>query len=81
LLIEWYILDSIIEFNDRLAKILRFSKLKLFKHKLGDIKWFIAKEFWSMMWQLIFVIDDIIVILYKFNYTINQAKNIDKQLI
>ena len=34
-----------------------------------------------MMQQLVFVVDGIIVMLHKPNYTINQAKNMDKQLV
>jgi hypothetical protein len=81
LLIEWCGPNGIIEFDDRLAKIPRFPELKLFKHGLGDIKRFTAEEFRSMIRQLVFVIDGIIVMLYKSNYTINQAKNMDKQLV
>ncbi|PKY60677.1 hypothetical protein RhiirA4_431298 [Rhizophagus irregularis] len=58
LLAEWCGSDGVIEFDDRLAKIPRFSGLKLFKHGLGNIKRFTAEEFRSMMRQLVFVVDE-----------------------
>ena len=81
LLTEWCGSNGVIEFDNRLAKIPRFSGLKLFKHGLGNIKRFTADEFRAMMRQLVFVIDGIIITLHKANYTKNQAKNMDKQLV
>ncbi|CAG8788346.1 24270_t:CDS:2 [Dentiscutata erythropus] len=81
LLKEWCGLAEIAEFDIRLAKILQFPGLKLFNKGLGNIKRFTATEFCAMMQQLVFVIDGIIVKLYKDIYTTNQAKNMNKQLV
>jgi hypothetical protein len=81
LLKEWCGTDGITEFDNRLGKIPRFSGLKLFKNGLDNIKRFTAEEFRVMMRQLVFVVDGIILTLYKPNHTINQAKNIDKDLV
>jgi hypothetical protein len=34
-----------------------------------------------MMWQLVFVVDGIIIKLHKPNYSIYQANNMEKQLV
>ena len=81
LLKEWCGTDGIAEFDDRLEKIPRFSGLKLFKHGLGNIKWFTADEFRAMMRQLVFIVDGIIITLHKPDYTVNQTKYMDKQLV
>src|SRR5256885_657948 len=81
LLKEWYGTDGVIEFNNRLGKISRFLDLKLFKHGLGNIKRFTADEFRAIMQQLVFIVDGIIIALHKSDYTINQAKYMDKQLV
>ena len=81
LLEEWCGTDGVAEFDDRLGKILRFPGLKLFKHGLGNIKRFTADEFRAMMWQLVFIVDGIIITLHKPDYTVNQAKYMDKQLV
>jgi len=81
LLKEWCGTDGVAEFDDRLGKILRFSGLKLFKHGLGNIKRFTADEFRAMMRQLVFIVDGIIITLHKPDYTVNQAKYMDKQLV
>ena len=81
LLKGWCGLDGVVEFDERLGKIPRFPGLKLFKNGLGNIKRFTADEFRSMMRQLIFVIDGIVKTLHKSDYTINQAKNMDKKLV
>ena len=81
LLKEWCGTDGIAEFDDRLGKILRFPGLKLFKHGLGNIKRFTADEFRAMMRQLVFIVDGIIITLHKPDYTVNQAKYMDKQLV
>lgn len=81
LLKEWCGTDGIIEFDNRLGKIPRFSGLKLFKNGLNNIKRFTAEEFCAMMRQLVFVVDGIIITLHKPNHTMNQAKNIDKNLV
>ena len=81
LLKEWCGTDGIIEFDNRLGKIPRFSGLKLFKNGLNNIKRFTAEEFRAMMRQLVFVVDGIIITLHKPNHTMNQAKNIDKNLV
>jgi len=38
LLKKWYGTDGITEFDNQLGKIPYFSGLKLFKHRLGNIK-------------------------------------------
>ena len=81
LLKEWCGTDGVAEFDDRLGKILHFSGLKLFKHGLGNIKRFTADEFRAMMRQLVFIVDGIIITLHKPDYTVNQAKYMDKQLV
>ncbi len=81
LLKEQYGSNGVTEFDNRLGKIPRFPGLKLFKHGLGNIKRFTAEEFRAMMRQLVFVVDGIIIKLYKSNYTVNQAKNMDKKLV
>ncbi|CAB4444769.1 unnamed protein product [Rhizophagus irregularis] len=81
LLTEWCGSNGVIEFDNQLAKIPRFSGLKLFKHRLGNIKRFTADEFRAIIWQLVFVIDGIIPTLHKTDYTKKQTKNIDKQLV
>ena len=81
LLKEWCGTDGVAEFDDRLGKILRFPGLKLFKHGLGNIKRFTADQFRAMMRQLVFIVDGIIITLHKPDYTVNQAKYMDKQLV
>ena len=78
---EWCSTDGVAEFHDRLGKILRFPGLKLFKHGLGNIKRFTADKFRAMMQQLVFIVDGIIIALYKSDYTVNQVKYMDKQLV
>ncbi len=48
---------------------------------MDNIKWFTADEFYAIICQLVFVIDGIIIILHKSNYTANQAKYMDKKLV
>ena len=81
LLKEWCDTDGVAEFDDRLGKIPRFPGLKLFKHGLGNIKRFTADEFRAMIRQLVFIVDGIIITLHKPDYTVNQAKYMDKQLV
>ena len=81
LLKEWCGINGVIEFDNRLGKILRFPGLKLFKHGLGNIKRFTADEFRAMMRQLVFIVDGIIITLHKPDYTVNQTKYMDKQLV
>ena len=49
LLTEWCRSNGVIKFDNRLAKILHFLGLKLFKHGLGNIKQFIADEFHAII--------------------------------
>jgi hypothetical protein len=81
LLKEWCGTDGVIEFDNRLGNIPRFPGLKLFKHGLNNIKRFTADEFRAMMRQLVFIVDGIIITLHKSDYTVNQAKYMDKQLV
>ena len=81
LLKDWCGTNAVIEFDNRLGRIPLFPGLKLFKHGLGNIKRFTAAEFRAMMRQLVFVVDGIIVSLHNSNYTTNQAKSMDKNLV
>lgn len=81
LLREWCGSIGVAEFDGRLAKIPRFPGLKLFKKGLGNIKRFTAAEYRAMMRQLLFVVDGIIEKLHKSGYTVNQVKNMNKQLV
>ena len=81
LLREWCGSIGVVEFDGRLAKIPRFPGLKLFKKGLGNIKRFTAAEYRVMMRQLLFVVDGIIEKLHKSGYTVNQVKNMNKQLV
>ena len=73
--------EGINEFDQRLAEIPRFSDIKSFKHGLGNIARFTAAEFQSMMKQLVFVIDGLIIMKHKKNLDQNQAKQKDKNLV
>ncbi len=81
LLKDWCGTNTVIEFDNCLGRILHFPDLKLFKHGLGNIKRFTAAEFRAMMCQLVFVVNGIIVSLHNSNYTTNQAKSMDKNLV
>ena len=67
--------------NDRLAKIPRFSGLKLFKNGLENIKRFTANKFRNMIKMFIFVIEGIIIKYHKESINKNQAKQADKSLV
>jgi hypothetical protein len=69
------------EFDQRLAAIPRFPELKSFKHGLGNIARFTAAEFRSMMKQLVFVVDGLIIEKYKQCLNLRQAKENDKKLV
>ena len=73
--------EGIDEFDHRLAAIPRFPELKLFKHGLGNIARFTAAEFRHMMKQLIFVVDDLILLMHKSNINRNKAKIQNEQLV
>lgn len=81
LLREWCGSIGVTEFDNRLTKIPRFPSLKLFRKGLGNIKRFTAADYRAMMRQLVFVVDGIIEKLHKNNYTTNEAKNMNKQLV
>lgn len=73
--------EGIDEFDKRLAAIPRFPELKSFKHGLGNIARFTAAEFRSMMKQLVFVIDGLIVTKHNIHLTLRQAKQHDNKLV
>src|ERR1044072_6237879 len=73
--------EGIDEFDKRLATIPRFPKLKSFKHGLGNIARFTASEFRSMMKQLVFVVDGLIITKHNTYLTTRQAKQHDSKLI
>ena len=73
--------EGINEFDKRLAEIPRYSGLKTFKHGLGNIARFTAAEFRSMMKQLVFVIDGLIIAKHKSGTTFRQAKQYDNTLV
>ena len=73
--------SGIDEFDKRLALIPRFPDLKLFKNGLGNIARFTAAEFRSMMKQLVFVIDGLIVSKHKSTLESNLAKRYDSKLV
>jgi hypothetical protein len=73
--------EGINEFDRRLAEIPRLPGLKSFRHGLGNITRFTAAEFRSMMKQLVFVIDGLIVAKHKPDLKSSQAKLYDKKLV
>ena len=62
------------ELDKRLATILRFSDLKIFKNGLENIKRFTANEYHNMMKVFLFIIEGIII---KKKY----CKKYDKELV
>ena len=67
--------------DDRLAKILRFPGLKLFKNGLENTKRFTADDFRNMMKVFIFVIEGIIRKHHKESMNARQAKRVDELLV
>ncbi len=66
--------SGIDEFDKRLALIPYFPDLKLFKNSLRNIARFTAAEFRSIMKQLVFVINGLIVLKYKLTLESNLVK-------
>lgn len=64
------------EFDRRLAKIPRFSGLKIFKYGLENIKRFTADEFRNMMKVLVFVMDGLVVK----HYNKSDSRRLDENL-
>jgi len=62
------------DLNDRLAKIPRFSGLKIFKNGLENIKRFTANEFQNMIKVFLFVVEGLIKKHHKESVNSNQAK-------
>src|SRR6266480_5722104 len=81
LLKEWCGQIAIDELNNRLARIPRFSSLKIFKNGLENIKRFTADEFRNMMKVFIFVIKGIIKKHHKAAISTNHAKRVDEALV
>jgi hypothetical protein len=69
------------ELDNRLARIPRFSGLKIFKSGLENIKRFTADEFRNMMKVFIFVIEGIIKKHHKAAISTNHAKQVDEALV
>ena len=69
------------ELDNRLARIPRFPRLKLFKNGLENIKRFTASDFWNMMKVFPFVIEGLIIKHRKELITENQAKKADELLV
>ena len=69
------------ELDNRLATIPRFSRLKIFRNGLENIKRFTADEFRNMMKVFLFVIEGIIVKCHKETMSLNAAKRCDEQLV
>src|SRR2546421_7447710 len=66
------------ELDNRLATIPQFSRLKIFRNGLENIKRFTADEFHNMMKVFLFVIEGIIVKCHK---SLNAAKQCNEQLV
>src|SRR5437868_15414680 len=62
------------EFDNRLARIPRFSGLKIFKNGLKNIKQFTINEFHNMMKVFILVIERLIIKYYKEAISTNHVK-------
>ena len=73
--------EGIDEFNNRLSSIPHFPELISFKHGLGNISRFTAAEYRSMMKQLVFVVDGLIITKHKPNLNLNQIKNLNNNLV
>jgi hypothetical protein len=69
------------ELDNRLAKIPRFPRLKLFKNGLENIKQFMANDFWNMMKVFPFIIEGLIIKHHKESIANNQAKKADNLLV
>ena len=69
------------ELDNRLANILRFPGLKIFKNGLKNIKQFTADEFRNVMKVFIFVIERLIVKYHKAMISENQAIQVDAALV
>ena len=78
---EWCGQIAVDEFDNRLAKILRFPGLKLFKNGLENIKRFTADEFRNMMKVFLFIIEGLIIKHHKESLNTNQAKRADELLV
>ena len=73
--------EGIDEFDKHLAAISRFSDLKSFKYSLSNIACFTVTEFRSMIKQLIFVIDSLIVLKHKSTLESNLTKWYNSKLV
>ncbi|CAG8805957.1 26576_t:CDS:1, partial [Dentiscutata erythropus] len=62
------------ELNKQLAKISRFSGLKVFNKGLGNIKHFTADKFHNMMKVFLFVVKEIIIKYHKISIEESVAK-------
>ena len=69
------------ELDNRLATISWFSRLKIFRNGLENIKRFTADEFRNMMKVFLFVIEGIIVKCHEETMSLNAAKRCDEQLV
>src|SRR3954463_7439090 len=69
------------ELDNRLAKIKRFSGLKVFKNGLENIKRFTADEFRNMMKVFLFVVEGLIIKYHKTSIRNDAAKRCDNALV
>ena len=81
LLKEWCGQIAVDELDNRLARIPRFSGLKIFKNGLENIKRFTANEFRNMMKVFIFVIEGLIIKYHKEAISTNRVKRADEALV
>ena len=81
LLKEWCGQVAVDKLDNRLARIPRFSGLKIFKNGLENIKRFTANEFQNMMKVFVFVIEGIITKHHKSSIEPIIAKRYDSALV
>src|SRR5271169_4316476 len=69
------------ELDNRLARILRFPGLKIFKNGLKNIKRFTANKYRNMMKVFVFVVEGLIIKCHKSSIETNVAKRYDNALV
>ena len=72
---------AINDLDNRLAKILRFPGLKLFKNGLENIKRFTANEYQNMIKVFLFIVEGLIIKHHKESLSEHQAKQADNLLV
>lgn len=81
LLKEWCGQIAVDELDNRLARIPRFSGLKIFKSGLESVKRFTADDYRNMMKVFLFVIEGIIIKHHKSSIEQQVAKRCDNALV